>query len=59
MLRAVAVVNIPVEDHDSIDGFCLLERARGDRDVIEQTKPHRAIALCVVARRSNGRESAI
>src|SRR5690349_18286066 len=42
-LRAVAVMNVPIDDRDLLDLRVLLLRVtRRNRDVVEKTKPHRA-----------------
>ena len=42
-LRAVAVMNVPVDDRNAFDLLvAILRVTRGDRDVVEKTKAHRA-----------------
>mgnify|MGYP007034017739 CR=1 FL=1 len=44
-LRTVPVMNIPVDDRDPLDLFVIiLGISGGDRDVIENAKPHRVLA---------------
>ena len=55
VLRPVAVMHVVVDDGDA----CRAERARvrrGNRDVVEETESHRAVALGVVAGRPHERE---
>ncbi len=57
VLRAVAVVEVPVDDEDPLGGPGGLERARRDGDVVEETEAHGAVGLGVVAGRTDERES--
>src|SRR5262249_53562007 len=53
-LRAVAVMHVPIDDRDLIDlGILLLRVTRGDGDVIEKTKAHRALFGRVITRRTH------
>ena len=50
MLRAVAVMQVPVDDDDATDARAAEMRGR-DRDVVEETEAHRAPVLGVMTRR--------
>ena len=43
VLRAVAVVDVPVDDRHALEPELGLRRARRDRDVVEEAEPHRAV----------------
>ena len=49
-LRAVAVVDVEVDDRDALEAELALRRARRDRDVVEQAEAHRPVGQRVVAR---------
>src|SRR5690349_19977452 len=53
VLGAVAVMHVPIDDQHPGDVVPLLSVPRRYRDVIEQAKPHGAIAFGMVPRRSN------
>ena len=55
-LRAVAVVNVEIDDSDFLELIFLLEILGGDGDVGEEAEAHGAVGLGVMARRSRGRE---
>jgi hypothetical protein len=57
VLRPVAVVDVEVDDRDAADAV-RLERARGDRDVVEDAEAHRVALRRVVAGRPHEREAA-
>ena len=57
VLGAVAVMDIPVQDHQLFQAQFGLKSASRHGHVVEKTKTHGAIAFCVVARRSNGRKT--
>ena len=57
-LRAVAVVDVEVDDRDAPDAVVALQVAGGDRDVGEEAESHRPVGLGVVARRADGGEGA-
>ena len=54
-LRAVAVMDVDVDDGDA-RGAVGAERGGGDRDVVVEAEPHRAIGLGVVAGRPHQRQ---
>ncbi len=56
-LRAVAVVDIPVDDHDALDAVLFLRVARGDGSVSEEAKSFGAFRHGVVPGRAHGGES--
>ena len=56
VLRAVAVVDVPVEDQNALEVEFVAQRAGGDDDVVEQTEAHRAVALGVVTGRPDRAE---
>src|ERR1051325_1666619 len=51
-LSSVAVMGIIIKDQDSLHAFLQSDSCR-DSDVVEDTKPHRAIRLRVMPRRTN------
>ena len=51
VLRAVAVMDVPVDDGDALGAMLLLRMAGGDRGIVEQAKAHRGRALGMVAGR--------
>jgi hypothetical protein len=59
VLRAVAVVHVPVDDRDAAKAELGLRPARGDCDVVEEAEAHRAVALGVVTGRPRDREAAV
>jgi len=59
LLRAVPVVDVPVEDRDLFPAVLRLRVARGDRDVVEYAEPHRAALSGMMARRANCAEHRI
>src|SRR5262249_24559140 len=48
VLCAVAVVHVPVDDQNVVEPMLLLEIARQNGDIIEQTKTHGAVGLRMV-----------
>ena len=56
MLRAVAVMQVPVDDHHAPEAAAPEPRG-GDGDVVEEAEAHRAIALRMVAGRTDEREA--
>src|SRR5262245_49570032 len=52
ILRAIAVVIIPINNQNSTDSMLLLKIARSDGDIVEDAKPHAAIRCCVMPRRT-------
>ena len=53
VLRAVAVVNIPVDDEDSFQVVNLLKMAGSNGHIIKQTKAQGGVSLGMMARRSH------
>ena len=58
VLRAVAVVDVPVEDRHPLEPMLRLRRAGRDRDVVEQAEAHRPVGRRVVARGPDEGEAA-
>src|ERR1051326_3707648 len=59
-LRAVAVMNVPIDDRDAFDlGIVLLRITGSDGDVIEQTETHRAFFSRVMTRRTHRHERVV
>ena len=56
-LRAVAVVDVPIDDRDPLDPQRVLGVTRCDRDVAEQAEPHRAVSEGVVPGWTGEREA--
>ena len=57
-LRAVAVMDVEVDDRDALEPEPGLRGARGDRDVVEHAEPHRAPGEGVVTGRTDEGEAA-
>ncbi len=57
VLRAVAVVEVPVDDEDPLGRPGELERARRDRDVVEEAESHGTARLRVMAGRTDERQA--
>ena len=55
-LRAVAVVDVPVDDGDPLGAVVALRLARGDGRIVEQAEAHRTVGLGMMARRPDGAE---
>ena len=53
-LRAVAVVNVPIDDQHAIDPLALAGVVRADGDVAEDAEAHAAVAKRMVTRRPDG-----
>ncbi len=58
VLAAVSVVDVPIQDQNPFNSGFLLECFRGDRDIVEQTEPHRAVWFRVVTGGPHSRETA-
>ena len=58
-LRAVTVMNVEVDDRDTFCPVMLLRVTRGDRGVVEKTKPHRRRGFGVMARRTHCNECVV
>ena len=56
LLGAVAVVDVEVDDRDALEAVRGERVRRADGDVVEETEPHRAIALGMVPRRPHRAE---
>src|SRR5947199_8904507 len=52
MLRAIAVMDIPVHDGDTLQPVPLLKIPRRHGDIIEETKPHGMSGFRMVPRRT-------
>ncbi len=52
VLRAVAVMHVPVDDRDPLGPVNLLRMARRDRDRVEETEAHGLVLLGVMSRRT-------
>jgi len=58
-LRAVAVVDIEIDDGDFLEAMFLLEIFGGDGDVGEKAEAHGMVGLGVMAGRTDGGEGAL
>ena len=56
ILRAVTVVDVPIDDRHLGDPVLLLRVARGDGDIIKQAETHAAIGRGMMAGRPHGAE---
>ena len=59
VLRAVAVVDVEIDDRDALDAVGRLGVARGDRGVVEEAEAHRRRRLGVMAGRPRGDEGVV
>ena len=59
VLRAVAVVDVEIDDGDALGAMGGLGVAGGDRRVVEEAEAHRRRRLGVVAGRPRGDESVV
>ena len=59
VLRAVAVVDVEVDDRDALDAVRGLGVARGDRGVVEEAEAHRRRRFGVVAGRTRRHEGVV
>ena len=59
VLRAIAVVDIPVEDENLFQVMLFLQVAGGNCNVVKKTKPQGGIVLGVVTGRANECEAVI
>ncbi len=59
MLRAIAVMHVPIDNQHTGEAMLLLGIACGNRDIIQQTKPHRAIGFGMMSRRPHCAENMI
>jgi hypothetical protein len=50
-LGAIAVMDIPIKDEDPLQSMPLSRVVRCQRDVTEETEPHRPVAHGVMSRR--------
>lgn len=57
-IRAVAVMYVEIHNRDFVKTMCDLRMPRGDKDMVEQTKPHGDGGLCVMAGRTRGAKRA-
>ena len=56
LLRAVAVVDIEIDDQDSLQLKTLLGVLRRDGDIVEHAESHRLVRLCMMTGRTRKRE---
>ena len=54
ILRAVAVMHVPIDDGDALGPVLLLRMAGGDGDCVEKAEAHRRFALGMMTRRAGG-----
>ena len=59
VLRAVAVVHVPIEDQNLVETMLLLQITRCNSDIVEQAESECLIVLRVMARRTGKRESVL
>ena len=59
VLRAVSVVDVPIEDQDALAIAARLQVARDDGHVVEQTEAHRPIPLGVMTGRAQRSEAVV
>ena len=52
LLRAIAVMNVEIDDGDALDAMLGASIGRSDGNIVEQTKAHNAVAFGVVAGRA-------
>ena len=57
VLRAVAVVDVPIDDQHPLEAVAGAQVGGTDGDVVEEAEAHGAIALGVVAGRADEREA--
>jgi len=53
------VVNVPIENEDTPAPATHLQVSRDHRDVVEEAKPHRAVALGVMPRGSQSSKAVV
>ena len=56
LFRAIALVNIEIEDRDLLQTMCVERMGGSNRNVVVQAKTHRTVALGMVPRRPHGAE---
>ena len=59
VLRAITVMNIEIDDRDTIDCMMFQGMACRDRHVVEEAETHRQGVFCVLARRPHGAEGVV
>ncbi len=59
MLRAVAVMNVEIEDQHPLDAVAIQQPPGRQRDVVEQAKPHRQVPLRVMPGRAHHAKSVL
>src|SRR4051794_32108983 len=57
VVRAIAVVDVPVEDRDALDTVSVPRVLRGDRHVVKEAEAHRTRDLAVMSRRPRADEA--
>ena len=55
-LSSIAMMNIPIDDQNSLRAMTLTRIMRRDCHISKETKTHRAVVKSVVTRRSYGAE---
>ena len=58
-LRAVAVMDVEIDDRDPGEPVHLARPQRADRGIVEQAKPHRPFGLGMMAGRADGAERVV
>ena len=53
-LRAVAVVDVEIDDRDPAQAIGLAGMHGADHDIVEQAEPHRGLGFGMMARRPHG-----
>ena len=54
ILRAVAVMHVEIDHRDALEPMRVTQMQCADRDVVEEAKAHRALALGMMAGRAHG-----
>lgn len=58
ILRSVPVMDIPINDSDTLHAMMMLRMTRRNRNIVEKAEPHRGGTLSVMSRRA-GRDEHI
>ena len=58
-LRAVAVMDVEIDDRHPLKAMHLARAQRADRGVVEQAKPHRPLGLGMMPRRADRAERVV
>ncbi len=59
ILRAVAVMHVPVDDRNALQPVLLLRMTRGNRGIVEEAEAHGAHSLGMMPRRARGDEGIV